>query len=214
MLKLEKISKSYKGNKVINELSYDFQAERIYSILGKSGVGKSTLGKILCQLEKEDEGAVYLQGQILNTISRQVAMVFQDSFSSMNRKWTVSQIIREPIRNYLALSRSEEEVLINRLLEEVSLTKEDGLKKPHQLSGGQQKRVAIARAIAYKPQLIVFDEAISGFDIQVKKDILDMLIQLRIKYGLTYIFISHDEEVARYVSDTVLLLNNNMLKEI
>lgn len=213
MLKVENVFKTYKGKSVLEALSYDFQLGRTYSIVGKSGVGKSTLGRIICRLEDQDKGSVYLNDVLLEDISRQVTMVFQDSLSSMNRKWTIGQVIREPMKNYLDLPKEEEKNRVKALLKEVCLSATDDDKKPHQLSGGQQKRVAIARAISYKPKVIVFDEAISGFDIQTKKDILDMLMALKVKYGLTYIFITHDWDVARYVSDTILELNNKKLKE-
>lgn len=140
-------------------------------------------------------------------------MVFQDAFSSLNPKWRINKSIREPIRNFLSLSNKDENEIINNLIISVGLRNEDFTKYPSQLSGGQLKRVAIARAISCNPKLIIFDEAISGLDMETKLNILNLLIKLRQKSNMTYLFITHDTEVADYVSDEVISIKNGKLME-
>lgn len=205
----------------VTDVTFQVEPGMCLGILGESGAGKSTLGKIVLGLLPPDSGSVGFQGMDLYRTDRQtrkrlrrdLQVVFQDCYSSVNPRMTVKQIIGEPLRNYERLSAKEEELIIAELLETVGLAATDMEKMPGQMSGGQLQRVNIARAIALKPKMIVLDEPVSSLDMIVQKQILYHLRELKEKIGLSYLFISHDVLAVNVLSDKVAIIDRGRIVE-
>lgn len=189
-------------------------------ILGESGSGKSTIGKVICGLLAPYKGTIILSDTVLYGKEKIepgiLSMVFQDYTTSVNSRFTVRDIIKESLvvlqrRTQVKLDFDKE---IIELLELVGLSADFINRYPHQLSGGQLQRVCIARAIAVKPELILFDEAISSLDAHTKVQIMDLLMKVKAIYNFTYIFITHDLPSVTYMCDRVLFLNKGQVAEI
>lgn len=204
---------------VLQDVTLSLQAGECLGLVGQSGSGKSTLSKIILGLEKPTSGTVrfddvhlyQVDSRVKKHFRRDLQAVFQNSYNSFNPRQTVMEIIEEPLLNFENLSRVERRHKIEELLDCVGLINEVGHKFPSQLSGGQQQRVSIARAIAVKPKLIVLDEAISSLDMILQKQILMLLQTLQQQLKLSYIFISHDLNATRYISDRVLVMHQGQL---
>ena len=188
---------------------------RTTGLIGESGCGKTTLGRILAGLLAPDEGEVTLDGRVdyhraprgrqTGTWDR-VQMVFQDPGASLSPRRTIGQILSEPLRLRLGLSRVDATHGVQRLLADVGMEAEMADRYPHQLSGGQKQRVAIARAIACRPHLVICDEPISALDVSVQAQILNLLLDLQARQDLSLLFVTHDFAVAQYMSDTVMVM--------
>lgn len=191
-------------------------------IVGESGSGKSTLARCITHLEKVTSGQmVYrgkditqLKGEPLRQLYKQVQMVFQEPSSIFNPRTSIGKFVREPLLNYKMLRRSEAETAVLRLLERVGLPAEAADKYPHELSGGEQQRAVIARAIGVQPDIILFDEATSALDAPIQQQMLDLLVQLRRETGVSCMFISHDLAVVQKVSDRVAVMNKGEIVEV
>ncbi|KEQ22143.1 ATP-binding cassette domain-containing protein [Paenibacillus tyrfis] len=205
----------------VADISFEIEAGMCLGILGESGAGKSTIGKMILGLLRPDNGKVMFQGVDLYRSDREVRKrwrrdlqaVFQDCYSAVNPRMTIRQIIGEPLRNYERMSSKEEQRTIGELLETVGLAPDDMRKTPKEMSGGQLQRVNIARAIALKPKLIVLDEPVSSLDMIVQKQILLHLKELKEKYGLSYLFISHDVLAVNVLSDQVAIVDKGRIVE-
>jgi len=205
----------------VNQVSLSLAAGETYGLVGESGCGKSTLSRLILGFEKPDDGEIQFLGRNLfkvknkemKEIRRNMQIVFQDSVSSLNPRWRIKDSIAEPLRNFAGLSYREEQKRVAYLLDRVGLLPADGQKYPHQFSGGQQKRICIARAIAINPQFIVFDEAVSGLDMTIRKKILDLLSEIRQEMGSAYLFITHDMDVALYMSQKISVMKDGELVE-
>lgn len=193
----------------------DFQVRRgeTFSLVGESGCGKSTVARLIVGLYKPTSGSIAYEGEEIAErgssparfrLQPKMQMIFQDPYASLNPRWRVSSIIAEPITTR-ALLTDETEVgkRVANLLEQVGLSSADSEKYPHEFSGGQRQRISIARALAGEPEFLVCDEPTSALDVSVQAQILNLMRQLQIKYGLTYLFISHDLAVVYYVSTKV-----------
>ena len=186
------------------------------AVVGESGSGKSTLCRLALGLEKPDEGSVLWQGKDVRRyrrkdLYRQIQSVFQDSFSSLDPRWTIERSIAEPLRNHLwGGERATEEV--GRLLDLVELP--DSLRKryPHELSGGQQKRACIARALSMNPHVMLFDEATSALDPELVRDVLGVMRDLA-HDGMTMIVVTHEMGFARDVADRVVFMDGGVIVE-
>ncbi len=219
MLKISNISKCYGPHKVLSDISFELNKGHSYSLVGKSGCGKSTLSRIISGIEKPDQGSVVfnthnihsLNKKSFRAIRKDIQIVFQDAYSSLNPRWSIYNAIKEPIENYLNLSDSQSKELIHNLIRTVGLSEAVLTRRPKELSGGQQKRVCIARAISCNPDFIILDESVSGLDTQTKSSILNLLIDLQDKTNCTYLLITHDIEVAYATSDTVYKIENTRL---
>lgn len=219
------ISKNKQGRKTIlqavNGVFMVFQENRTYALVGESGSGKSTLARLITCIEKPTKGQITMDGQMLSSMNRKqlrkkradFQMVMQDGFSSLDPRMTIYNSIAEPIRNFEHMTKKEEQKRVEALMEKVELPLSMLKRLPHQLSGGQQKRVCIARAISINPRFIVFDEAVSGLDVTVRKKILDLLLALRKDMGSTYLFITHDLDVAVYMSRDIMVMKDGVIVE-
>ncbi|MCP2034774.1 nickel transport system ATP-binding protein [Planomicrobium sp. HSC-17F08] len=211
-----------KAATALSDISLSIGEGMCLGLLGTSGAGKSTLGKVILGVEKPTKGTVLFQGQDLYTMGaaarkhfrRDLQVVFQDSFSSVNPRMTAEKIISEPLENYERLSPSELKRNVAQLLEVVGLHADDMTKYPMQFSGGQLQRINIARAIALKPKMIVLDEPVSSLDMVTQTHILTLLNELKAEYGLSYLFITHDIRAAYSVSDALAVMDKGRVVEM
>ncbi|MGG6293662.1 ATP-binding cassette domain-containing protein [Leptolyngbya sp. AN02str] len=205
----------------LQDVSIDLTPGSCLGVVGESGAGKSTLGRIVLGLEKPDRGEIWFQGQELShlkpqelrSLRRDIQVVFQDSFNAVNPRFKVREIISEPICNYLNLTSAEATDRTVQLLETVGLTAADADKYPHQFSGGQLQRVTIARAIALKPKLVVLDEPVSSLDMTIQAQILNLLLDLKQQFHLSYLFITHDLAAVAYLADRFVIMHKGAIVE-
>jgi len=192
-------------------------------LVGESGCGKSTMGRLLLRLEDPTSGEVYfegeqisrLRGKELRRLRRRAQIIFQDPYSSLNPRKRVKEIVEEPlIIHRLFDSKRERQQEVRRLLEIVGLEEDHLYRYPHEFSGGQRQRVGIARALALRPKFIVADEPVSALDVSIQAQILNLLQELQGKFHLTYLFISHDLNVVRYISQRVAVMYLGKIVEL
>ena len=220
LLEVSNLSKHYPardGNglvKAVNDVSLSLEAGRTLGIVGESGCGKSTLARLILRLVEPTAGIVLfngenlvdLDGSALRRRRRDIQIVFQDPYASLDPRMTVQAIISEPLDIHGIGSRVERKARVLELLDLVGLDSTAGAKYPHEFSGGQRQRIGIARAIALEPKLVVLDEPVSALDVSIQSQILNLLIDLKKRLGLSYIFISHDLSVVEHVSDDVAVM--------
>lgn len=184
-------------------------------LVGESGCGKSTLGRTLLRLIEPTSGQIFFEGKEitklpekeLRALRRQMQMIFQDPFASLNPRMSIREILTEPFEIHgLYPNKSEREQRVRDLLTEVGLQPEAASRYPHEFSGGQRQRVGIARALALHPKLIVADEPVSALDVSIQSQILNLMGDLKQKYGLSYVFIAHDLAVIEHISDDVAVM--------
>jgi ABC-type oligopeptide transport system ATPase subunit len=190
-------------------------------LVGESGCGKSTLGRLILNLERPTEGKIFFEGEnIINfpnakmrSMRRQMQIILQDPHSSLDPKKTVGHIIGEPYIVHYHKNRTERNKKVIRLMEEVGLRPEHINRYPYEFSGGQRQRIGIARALSLNPKFIICDEAVSALDVSVQARILNLLNSLKREFGFTYIFISHDLSVVRYMSDRIMVMKDGKIVE-
>lgn len=225
MLEVRALNKQYrldgKVTKAVNNVSFKLMENRVYALIGESGSGKSTLSQLLMGLLPPTSGEVLLDGVNLTALKGKTArerfsrmqMVLQDGLSSLDPRLKIYDSIAEPIRNLKPMPNIMEREYILDLLKQVELSADLLDRKPGELSGGQQKRVCIARALSVSPEILIFDEAISGLDVIVRKSILQLLKSLQSEKGFTSLFITHDMEVALYLADEILVMKDGCIVE-
>ena len=210
--------KKKKSNGVVHAVSninLEIYKGETFALVGESGCGKSTLGRLLIRLIEPTNGKVEFDGcnlydlkpAQLREIRKKMQLIFQDLYASLNPRMTVKQIIAEPLITH-KMYKNKEDMLkrINELMREVGIRQEFLNRYPHQFSGGQRQRIGIARALALKPKLIICDEPVSALDVSIQSQIINLLNKLQKEYNLTYLFISHDLSVVRYISDRVCVM--------
>lgn len=198
----------------VNGVSFTQARGETVGIVGESGCGKSTLGRLILQLIRPTSGDVRFLGRQLTLLPerelrgmrRHMQMIFQDPFASLDPRMRVGTLVEEPLLIHGLGTRPEREKEVARLLETVGLPAEAARRYPHEFSGGQRQRVCIARALALHPELIVADEPVSALDVSIQSQILNLLMDLKRSRGLSYLFISHNLAVVKYVSDTVAVM--------
>lgn len=211
------------GFKAVNDVSFKLYDGETLGLVGESGCGKSTLGNAILQLEKATSGQILYRGQDitklgnaeLKKLRKEIQIIFQDPYSSLNPRIPVGKAIMEPMKVHgLYKNDKERKAKTIEILERVGLGAEYFNRYPHEFSGGQRQRIGIARTIALQPKLIVCDESVSALDISVQAQVLNLLNELKENFGFTYIFISHDLAVVKYMSDQVLVMNKGRIEEI
>ncbi|MDR1192586.1 MAG: dipeptide ABC transporter ATP-binding protein [Peptococcaceae bacterium] len=199
----------------VTDVSLDIYRGETLAVVGESGCGKSTLGRLILRLLEPTAGSVRFRGRSLEHIPerelrqtrRQMQIIFQDPYASLNPRMTVCQIIAEPLYTHKVYqTRQETEARVKELMRRVGIRAEYINRYPHQFSGGQRQRIGIARALALNPELIICDEPVSALDVSIQAQILNLLHDLQAEAGLTYLFISHDLSVVRYVSNRVCVM--------
>ncbi|PKP25938.1 MAG: ABC transporter ATP-binding protein [Bacteroidetes bacterium HGW-Bacteroidetes-2] len=209
--------------KAINDLSFQLFEGETLGLVGESGCGKSTLGKAILQLDKATKGSIKYKGKEISNLSetnfrrfrKEIQIIFQDPYSSLNPRVLIGEAILEPMKvHHLHKNDKTRKAKVIEILEQVGLTESYFYRYPHELSGGQRQRIGIARTIALEPKLIICDESVSALDISVQAQVLNLLNDLKEKYGFTYIFISHDLAVVKYMADQLLVMNAGKIEEI
>nr|WP_317632068.1 ABC transporter ATP-binding protein [uncultured Flavobacterium sp.] len=209
--------------KAVNDVSFKIYEGETLGLVGESGCGKSTLGNTILQLDKATAGQIIYKGKDitkcskseLKTLRKEIQIIFQDPYSSLNPRITVGKAIMEPMQVHkLHKNDAERKQKVIEILERVGLGAEHFNRYPHEFSGGQRQRIGIARTIALQPKVIVCDESVSALDISVQAQVLNLLNELKEKFGFTYIFISHDLAVVKYFSDQVLVMNKGKIEEM
>jgi peptide/nickel transport system ATP-binding protein len=211
------------GFKAVNNVSFKLYEGETLGLVGESGCGKSTLGNAILQLDKATAGQILYRGQDITKLGgaeikklrKEIQIIFQDPYSSLNPRIPVGKAIMEPMQVHgLYKDDTERKAKTFEILERVGLGGEFFNRYPHEFSGGQRQRIGIARTIALQPKLIVCDESVSALDISVQAQVLNLLNELKENFGFTYIFISHDLAVVKYMSDQVLVMNKGKIEEI
>lgn len=199
-----------------------FEGETL-GLVGESGCGKSTLGKTIMHIEQANAGTILYRGKDITSLTKkelismrkEIQIVFQDPFASLHPRLTIGQAIAEPISvHFPQISKTARKREVLDLLERVGLDTDYYNRYPHELSGGQRQRIGIARAIALKPKLLICDESVSALDISVQAQVLNLLNELKEQFNFTYIFISHDLAVVKYMADQLVVMNKGKIEEI
>ena len=221
LIEFDGVTKRYASFTAVDDLSFVLEENTTLGLVGESGCGKTTTANLLLGLLAPSSGQIRFRGQDIAALHgaerkqfrRQVQMVFQDAKASLNPKRCIRQSVAEPLHNYERLSRTEEERQVTALLEDVGLDPACMEKYPGDLSGGQRQRVAIARALALRPKLIILDEATSNLDVSIQAQILNLLRRLKESYSASYLIISHDLGLVRYMSDRILVMKDGRVVE-
>lgn len=207
----------------LKEISFEIYEGETLGLVGESGCGKSTLGNALLLLSKADSGEIWYRGKDITRLSvneerklrKEIQIIFQDPFSSLNPRITVGQAIMEPMEVYNMYGNKKERYeRVVELLGRVGLSEEHFSRYPHEFSGGQRQRIGIARAIALMPKLIICDESVSALDISVQAQVLNLLNELKDQFGFTYLFISHDLAVVKYMADRIMVMQQGQKVEL
>jgi len=207
-----------KGNKqkikAVDGVSFTLNAGETLGVVGESGSGKSTLGRLVLRLLEPTAGEITFDGEKISELKpkelraarRQMQMIFQDPFASLDPRMTIEALIREPLDIHKIGTDSERSEMVKNIVGHVGLTPDALTRYPHEFSGGQRQRISIARAIITRPKLIVADEPVSALDVSIQSQILNLMLDLRKEMNLTYIFISHDLSVIQHIADKVAVM--------
>lgn len=205
----------------VRDVSLRLESGETLGLVGESGSGKSTLAELLLKLEQPDDGSIYLEGERIDPLSqrafrpyrRTIQIIFQDPQESFDPRYSVRRCIGEGLVNLTDLSREERRRRVDSIVDRVNLGRGVLEKYPHQLSGGQRQRVGIARALVLEPSILVLDEPTSALDVSIQAQIVNLLLDLKEDIGLTYLFISHDLNLVRYVADRVAVMKDGGIVE-
>ena len=216
LLTVENLTKIYVKKKILNNVSFSLKKGEILGVLGKSGAGKSTIGKILLQLSRPTTGTILFEGKALSEVPRRdIQAIFQDPYSALNPSLKIGEILEEPlIANGVFQNKKERRKKVEETLVKVGLLESDYEKYPEELSGGQQQRVCIAGAIILSPKLIICDEPIASLDLAIQVQILDLIQKINQEEGISFIFITHNLPAVYRIADRILLLYRGEVQEI
>ena len=215
LLTVENLSKEYIKKKILNNVSFSMEKGEILGMLGKSGAGKSTIGKILLQLSRPTTGTILFEGKALSEVPRRdIQAIFQDPYTALNPSLKIGEILEEPLIANGKFSKEERRKKVEETLVKVGLLESDYEKYPEELSGGQQQRVCIAGAIILSPKLIICDEPIASLDLAIQVQILDLIQKINQEEGISFIFITHNLPAVYRIADRILLLYRGEVQEI
>ena len=215
LLTVENLSKEYIKKKTLNNVSFSMEKGEILGMLGKSGAGKSTIGKILLQLSRPTTGTILFEGKALSEVPRRdIQAIFQDPYTALNPSLKIGEILEEPLIANGKFSKEERRKKVEETLVKVGLLESDYEKYPEELSGGQQQRVCIAGAIILSPKLIICDEPIASLDLAIQVQILDLIQKINQEEGISFIFITHNLPAVYRIADRILLLYRGEVQEI
>ena len=221
LLSVSAISHQYTDLKVLKEVSLALKSGETVALLGRSGCGKSTLARLLVGLESPTQGSVCWRGEPLCRLNRakqkafrrDIQMVFQDAISAVNPRKTVREILREPMRHLLSLTKAEQLARASAMLKAVDLDDSVLDKRPPQLSGGQLQRVCLARALAVEPKLLILDEAVSNLDLVIQAGVIRLLKNLQKQFGTACLFITHDLRLVERFCQRVMVMDEGQIVE-
>lgn len=216
------LGKPTKVLKAVNDVSFKIYKQEAFGLVGESGCGKTTIGKMLANVYQPTRGEIIYDGVDLAKLSQKerrayckdIQLVFQDPYASLNPRMTIGDIIAEPIRVNNLLPKADIEKRVLYLLNCVGLASHQRNRYPHEFSGGQRQRVGIARALAVEPKLIVCDEPVSALDVSIQAQVLNLLVDLKKEFGLTYLFIAHGLNVVKHISDRVGVMYLGQMQEL
>ena len=210
--------------KAVDDVSFDIYEGETFGLVGESGSGKTTTGRSILQLYKPTSGEVIFEGKNVENLksradklafTRDAQMIFQDPYASLNPRMTVEDIIAEGLDiHHLVRDKAERSKRVEELLETVGLNESHASRFPHEFSGGQRQRIGIARALAVEPKFIVADEPISALDVSIQAQVVNLMIELQKKRGLTYRFIAHDLSMVKFISDRIGVMHYGKLLEV
>lgn len=218
LLSLDDICKSFHVNggilKAVNHVSFDIKKGETLGLVGESGCGKSTLGRTVMGIYQPTSGTITYDGEVVRiknakdrlNFAKKAQMIFQDPYASLNPRMTVGDIIAEGMEVHNMYDTKKRKERVDELLELVGLNKEFANRFPHEFSGGQRQRIGIARALAIEPEFLICDEPISALDVSIQSQVINLLIDLQKKLNLTYLFIAHDLDIVRYISDRIVVM--------
>ena len=232
VLVVDKLSKSFfvreglfgkREFKAVKDVSFTLARGKTLGVVGESGSGKTTVGLTLLRLHQATSGTAMFEGRDLIGMpardflpyKRRIQIIFQNPYASLNPRFTVGQILMEPMRIHrIGAGDREREAMAMELLEKVGLPAQAFHRYPHEFSGGQRQRIAIARCLTMKPEILVCDESVSALDVSVQAQVLNLLQDLQDEYGMSYIFISHDLAVVKYIADQVMVMHQGSVVEL
>ncbi|MEV5495195.1 oligopeptide/dipeptide ABC transporter ATP-binding protein [Nonomuraea fuscirosea] len=214
ILRIDNLVKHYGPVRAVDGLSLEIGQGEVLGLVGESGSGKSTVGKCVLRLTEPTSGSIELNGTDITHLSRRamrplrrdVHMVFQDPFSSLNPRFSIEQIVGEPLLRHKVCDRRETAGRVAAMLEKVGLRQEMRKRYPHELSGGQRQRVGLARALILEPKLVVADEPVSALDVSVQASVLNLITDLQRDMGFSCLFITHDLSVVEFLADRIAVM--------
>jgi peptide/nickel transport system ATP-binding protein len=206
----------------VSDVTFSIRAGETFGLVGESGCGKTTIGKVVVALERPTTGEVRLRGKTMSGLRRSelrqhrrdLQLMFQDPYSSLDPRMRVGSIIREPLEIQHLGSRQQQLQRVNELLDEVGLPRNAVERYPHEFSGGQRQRIGLARALTLNPRVIVADEPVSALDVSIRAQVLNLMKRLQADHGLTYVVISHDLAVVKYMADNIGVMYLGKLVEL
>ena len=215
-----------KGKRIfraVNNVSFDIFKGETFGLVGESGSGKTTIGRAIIRINPTTSGDVIFKGQKINgkiskeldrRVTREIQMIFQDPMASLNERAKVDYIVSEGLYSGERISEEERKRRVEKALQEVGLLPEFASRFPHEFSGGQRQRIGVARALIMQPDFIIADEPISALDVSIRAQVLNLLSELQKERGLTYLFISHDLSVMRFICDRIAVIHKGVLVEL